>query len=104
MQQYKLKRGFKPEPERIYQAMQESFPVEISRNGDRFEISYGALSKITVWIEDKKLCVETVSDAAVKEDETILQTNKAYRDFLLKSTGYTAKERLKMAKKDVGEA
>ncbi len=62
MQQYKLKRGFKPEPERIYQAMQESFPVEISRNGgDRFEISYGALSKITVWIEDKKLCVETVS-------------------------------------------
>jgi hypothetical protein len=104
MQQYKLKRGFKPEPERIYQAMQESFPVEISRNGDRFEASYGALSKITVWIEDKKLCVETVSDAAVKEDETILQTNKAYRDFLLKSTGYTAKERLKMAKKDVGEA
>ena len=56
MQQYKLKRGFKPEPERIYQAMQESFPVEISRNGDRFEISYGALSKITVWIEDKTLC------------------------------------------------
>jgi hypothetical protein len=104
MQQYKLKRGFKPEPDRIYQVMQESFPVEISRNGDRFETSYGAMSKITVWLENKMLCVETVSDASVKDDETILQTNKTYRDFLLKATGYTAKERLKMAKKDVGEA
>jgi hypothetical protein len=103
MQQYKLKRGFKPEPDRIYQVMQESFPVEISRNGDRFETSYGAISKIAVWIENKMLCVETFSDKTVN-DETILQTNKAYRDFLLKSTGYTAKERLKMAKKDVGEA
>jgi hypothetical protein len=104
MQQYKLKRGFKPEPDRIYQAMQESFPVEISRNGDRFETSYGAMSKITVWIENKMLCVETVSDKTVMDNETILQTNKAYRDFLLKATGYTAKERLKMAKKEVGEA
>lgn len=104
MQQYKLKRGFKPEPERIYQVMQECFPVEISRNGDRFETSYGAMSKITVWIENKMLCVETVSDVSVKDDETILQTNKAYRDFLLNATGYTAKERLKMAKKEVGEA
>ncbi|WP_410507709.1 DUF5611 family protein [Methanosarcina hadiensis] len=104
MQQYKLKRGFKPEPDRIYQVMQESFPVEISRNGNRFETSYGAMSSITVWIENKMLCVDTVSDTTVKDDETILQTNKAYRDFLLKATGYTAKERLKMAKKEVGEA
>jgi len=103
MQQYKLKRGFKPEPDRIYQVMQESFPVEISRDGDRIETSYGAMSKIAVWIENKMLYVETVSDVTVKDDETILQTNKAYRDFLLKATGYTAKERLKMAKKDVGE-
>ncbi|MCQ1534379.1 hypothetical protein FTO70_01435 [Methanosarcina sp. KYL-1] len=103
MQQYKLKRGFKPESERIYSVMQESFPVEISRNGDHFETTFGAMSKITVWIENKMLCVETVSDATVKDDETILQTNKAYRDFLLKATGYTAKERLKQAKKEVGE-
>ncbi|MDI9395861.1 MAG: DUF5611 family protein [Euryarchaeota archaeon] len=104
MQKYKLKRGFKPEPDRIYQAMRECFPVEISRNEDHFETSYGAISKITVWIENKMLCVETVSDATVKDDESILQTNKAYRDFLFKATGYTAKERLKMAKKEVGEA
>ena len=104
MQQYKLKRGFKPEPDSIYQVMQESFPVEISRNGNRFETSYGAMSSITVWIENKMLCVDTVSDTTVKDDETILQTNKAYRDFLLKATGYTAKERLNMAKKEVGEA
>jgi len=49
------------------------------------------------------LFVDTVSDVTVKDDGTILQTNKAYRDFLLKATGYTAKERLKHAKKEVGE-
>jgi hypothetical protein len=103
MQKYKLKRGFKPEPERIYQVMQDSFPGEISQNGERFETSYGAMSRITVWIENKMLYVETVSDVTVKDDAIILQTNKAYRDFLLNATGYTAKERLKQAKKEVGE-
>lgn len=103
MQQYKLKRGFKPDGDRIYSVMQECFPVEISRNGDHFETSYLAMSKITVQIENKMLCVETVSDSTVKDDEAIMQTNKAYRDFLLKATGYTAKERLKKAKKEVGE-
>jgi hypothetical protein len=61
------------------------------------------MSRITVWIENKMLYVETVSDVTVKDDAIILQTNKAYRDFLLNATGYTAKERLKQAKKEVGE-
>ncbi|AKB19044.1 MULTISPECIES: DUF5611 family protein [unclassified Methanosarcina] len=103
MQRYKLKRGFKPEIDRIYSVMQECFPTEISRNGDHIETSYGAMSKITVWIENKMLFVDTVSDVTVKDDGTILQTNKVFRDFLLKATGYTAKERLKQAKKEVGE-
>ncbi|AKB75974.1 COG4004 family [Methanosarcina lacustris Z-7289] len=103
MQKYKLKRGFKPEVDRIYSVMQECFPTEISLNGDHVETSYGAMSKITVWIENKMLFVDTVSDVTVRDDGIILQTNKAYRDFLLKATGYTAKERLKHAKKEVGE-
>ena len=47
--------------------------------------------------------MDTISDKTVTDDETVLQTNKAFRDFLYKATGYTAKERLKNAKKEVGE-
>jgi hypothetical protein len=103
MQQYKLKRGFKPDIERIYSVMQECFPAEISRNGKFLETAYGAMSNIKVWIENKMLCVETVSDKTVTNDDVVMQTNKAFREFLLQATGYTAKERLKNAKKEVGE-
>ena len=44
--------------------------------------------------------METESNKDVKDD-VILDTNKRYRVFLEAATGYTAKERLKMAKKDV---
>lgn len=103
MQQYKLKRGFKPDIERIYSVMQECFPEEITRNNGTLETTYGAMSKITVWIENKMLCVDTVSDKSVTDNNIVTQTNKAFRDFLLKATGYTAKERIKNAKKEVGE-
>jgi hypothetical protein len=103
MQQYKLKRGFKPDIERIYSVMQECFPTEISKNGKVLETAYGAMSSIKIWIENKMLCVDTVSDKTVKDDEIVLQTNKVFRDFLLKATGFTAKERVKNAKKEVGE-
>jgi len=103
MQQYKLKRGFKPEIDRIYSVMQECFPGEISGDGEFLETSYGAMSKIKVWIENKMLCVDTVSDKTVTNDKIVLQTNRAFRDFLTKATGYTAKERIKNAKKEVGE-
>lgn len=102
MQQYKLKRGFKPDIDRIYSVMKECFPGEISRDAGVLETSYGAMSKIKVWIDNKMLFVDTVSDKTVTDDEIILQTNKVFRDFLYKATGYTAKERVKMAKKDVG--
>jgi len=103
MQQYKIKRGFKPDIERIYSVMQECFPAEISRDEKFIETAYGAMSSIKVWIENKMLCVETVSDKALTKDDVVMQTNKAFRDFLFKATGYTAKERLKNAKKEVGE-
>jgi hypothetical protein len=102
MQKYKIKRGFKPDIERIYSVMQECFPTEISRNGEFLETSYGAMSCIKIWIENKMLNVETISDKTAASDNVVMQTNKAFRDFLLKATGYTAKERIKNAKKDVG--
>jgi len=102
MQQYKLKRGFKPDIDRIYSVMEECFPGKISRDAGVLETSYGAMSKIKVWIDNKMLSVDTVSDKTVTDDEIILQTNKLFRDFLYKATGYTAKERVKNAKKEVG--
>lgn len=44
--------------------------------------------------------MDSESNKDVK-DNVILDTNKRYRDFLEEATGYTAKERLKMAKKEV---
>jgi len=55
---------------------------------------------LAVWIENKKLIVDSESNKEAKDD-IILDTNKRYRDFLEEATGYTAKERLKMAKKAV---
>jgi hypothetical protein len=49
------------------------------------------------------MAVDTVSDTTLTDDELILDSNKRFRDFLLQSTGYTAKERLKQAKKDVSK-
>jgi len=103
MKHYKMKRGFKPDIERIYSIMEECFPGEIFRNGIYLETAHGAMSKIKVWIENKMLCVDTVSDKTITDDEIILQTNKNFRNFLYKATGYTAKERLKNATKDAGE-
>lgn len=53
-----------------------------------------------MWIDKKKLRVETESARGVADD-MILDTNRRYRVFLEAATGFTAKERLKKAKKEV---
>lgn len=63
-------------------------------------MSYGAFGRLIVWIENKKLRVDTESNKDVS-NEVILETNKRYRVFLEEATGHTAKERLKQAKKAV---
>jgi hypothetical protein len=103
MKEYKFKRGSKPEIDRIYECLTESFPVDVVRDGEKLAVSYGILSKLTVWIEDKKLVVDTVSDTDNLDDGVILDSNKRFRNFLLAATGYTGKERLKQAKKAVSE-
>jgi hypothetical protein len=64
-------------------------------------VSFGAIKEMKAWVQDKKLHVETLSDMSVKDEKLIKDTNKRFRDFLEEATGYTAKERLKMAKKAV---
>ena len=66
----------------------------------KLKIRYGALERLEVSILNKRLCVETESSKGVT-DEVIMDTNKRYRIFLEEATGFTAKERLKKAKKEV---
>jgi hypothetical protein len=100
--EYSFKRGFKPELERIKAALEEEFPTEIREVGGKLLLSYGALKSIEVWVEGKKLFVTTESNDEAG-DEIILDTNKRFRNFLERATGYTAKQRLKQAKKEVGK-
>ena len=78
----------------------KNFPAEIKEDNGKITINYGAFKRLTVWVDNKKLCVETEYNKDVK-DEVILDTNKRYRFFLEEATGYTAKERLAKAKKEV---
>jgi hypothetical protein len=76
------------------------FQVEIKEDNGKYKLNYGAFKSLMVWIDNKKLCVDSESDKSVS-DEQVLDTNKRYRTFLDEATGYSSKERLKMAKKAV---
>jgi len=99
---YSFKRGFKPDMERIREVLEEEFPAEIKEADGMLSLSFGALKSIQVSINNKKLNVSTESDSDAKDDQ-ILDTNKRFRNFLEKATGYTAKQRLQMAKKEVSK-
>lgn len=100
MQQYSFKRGFSLDRERILAVLKECFPVNVEEKEGKYLLSYSALSEMQVFIADKKLCVETKSNLGA-DSAAVLDTNKRFRDFLEKATGYTAKQRLEMAKKAV---
>ena len=103
--EYKFKRGFRPENDRIRNVMEEVFQVAPREEGGKLILNFGAIKELRAWVQDKKLCVETQSDVTMRDEKVILDTNKKFRDFLEEATGFTAKERLKQAKKDVqGEA
>jgi hypothetical protein len=99
---YSFKRGFKPDLERISKALEEEFPTEIRQEEGKLRLSFGALKSISVGINGKKLSVTTESDTGAS-DTVAMDTNKRFRNFLEKATGYTAKQRLQMAKKEVAK-
>jgi len=76
------------------------FQTEIKEESGKYVLSFGAFKSLRVWIDNKKLCVDSESNKSVT-DEVVIDTNKRYRTFLDEATGYSSKERLKMAKKEV---
>ncbi len=81
--------------------LEKNFPSEIKEENGKYALCYGAFARLIVWFDKKKLYVDTESSKGVKDD-VILETNKRYRAFLEEATGYTSKERLARAKKEVG--
>jgi len=88
--------------DRIKEVLQDSFQVPVTEEGGKLIVSYGALQRVEASIVDKKLCVDTTPNPNVP-DEEILKTNKMFRKFLDDATGYTAKQRVSKAKKEVGK-
>jgi hypothetical protein len=86
--------------DRIKEVLQDSFQVPVTEEDGKLIVSYGALKQVEASIVDKKLCVDTTPNPNVT-DEEILETNKKFRNFLDNATGYTAKQRVSKAKKDV---
>jgi len=103
MRRYKFKRGYSPELSRVAKCLEECFPCEIQMIKERCTLSYGAIERMEVWLDGKNLCIETTSNKRAS-DEVVLDTNRRFRLFLTKATGYTSKERIKQAKKEVEEA
>src|SRR5665648_38333 len=103
MQNYKLKRGFTPEIQRIKALLDENFPCTFTEIEGGYEFSYGAFKSCRVWIENQRMMVDTVSNTNTTDD-VVLDTNSRYRKFLEPATGYTAKQRLANMKKDAQKA
>ncbi|ADB57535.1 DUF5611 family protein [Archaeoglobus profundus] len=99
MREYRFKRGYKPDEGRLEELIRKYFG-EFEKDGNVYVVRYGAMEELRLWIENKRLYAETRTNPKVTEDVAV-QTIKTYNKFLEELTGYTAKERAKMMKKEV---
>ncbi len=99
MREYRFKRGFKPTEERLEQLLNKYFGG-FERDGDFYVVkNFGGIEELRLKLENKRLYAE--SKTRKVDDETALKTIRTYNDFLEELTGYTAKERQKMLKKEM---
>lgn len=96
MRLYDFKRGHKKNLEEIAEIMKELFG-EVKRENGHLIASYGALERIEIWLEGKKIAAETTSRKT--EASVAQETLKRWNEFLFRVTGYTAKERKKKMSK-----
>jgi len=99
MREYKFKRGYKADESRLEELIKKYFG-DYKKEGKVYVVKFGAMEELRVWIENEKLYAETKTNPKVP-DEVAIQTIKTYNKFLEELTGYTAKERAKMMKKEV---
>jgi hypothetical protein len=99
LRRYKFKRGFKPTEERLEEQINLHFGG-FERDGDVYIVRFGAIEELRLWLDGKLLCVESRTNPKV-DSKTAAKTLRVYNQFLEDLTGYTAKERQKMLKKEV---
>ena len=99
MREYPFKRGFKASEERLEEAIKKHFG-EFKKEGDTYIVSFGAIEELRLRIQNKKLLAESKTNPKVSSD-VAANTIKTYNRFLEELTGYTAKERQKLLKKEV---
>jgi len=98
MREYRFKRGFKPTSERLEEMLRKHFNG-FETDGDSYVVrNFGAIEELRLKLENKKLYAE--SKTKLTDDETAMKTLKTYNKFLEELTGYTAKERQKLMKKE----
>jgi len=103
MQEYQVKRGHtKDLMVDVEKAFIECFGIRPEQVSGVYAISYGALARMEVRIaeDEKAISVGTVSKRDADE-AAILDTNRRFRTFLDRVTGFSSKERVKRAKKAV---
>ena len=100
MNEYDIKRGHydKIEGDGLETLMKELFG-DVKKKNEKLSSSFGALEKITVWMDGKKtICIDTKMTTNV-DDKTATETIRAYNQFLERATGLNTKERKKRANK-----
>jgi hypothetical protein len=103
MQEFQVKRGHTQDlAGDVEKTFLDCFGVKAETGDGAYAIAYGALSRMEVRIvaDGKAVTVSTVSRKDADE-ATILDTNRRFRTFLDRVTGFTSKERVKRAKKAV---
>ncbi len=98
MREYRFKRGYKPTPERLEEMLEKHFGG-FEKDGEFYIVrNFGAIEELRLKLENKRLYAE--SKTRMVDDETSMKTIKTYNKFLEELTGYTAKERQKLMKKE----
>ncbi len=99
MREYKFKRGFKATNERLEEMLRKYFG-NFEVDGDSYVVrNFGALEELRTKLSNGKLIVSSKSKPV--DNELAYQTIKTYNKFLEELTGYTAKERQKLLRKEV---
>ncbi len=99
MRAYPFKRGYKPTEERLEEMIVKHFG-EFRKEGEYYIVSFGAVEELKMKLDGKKLMAETKTNPKAPSD-LAMETIKRYNRFLQELTGYSAKERQKLMKKEV---
>ncbi|MEM1579329.1 MAG: DUF5611 family protein [Archaeoglobaceae archaeon] len=99
MREYKFKRGYEVSERRLAEELQKHFG-SFEKEGDFYVVrNFYGIEELKAKIEGKLLLVETKTK--IVDDEIAVKTLRAYNEFIESLTGYSAKERQKMLRKEV---